>query len=96
MRFAEPGKLARFVEAAGFRNVKETSHEFPAPFRGSPKEFLAAMMEIAGPFRNAAMTLSENDRRAAEQEATANLSVLFDGKFVRVTAPVMIVTGLRD
>jgi SAM-dependent methyltransferase len=95
LRFAEPGKLARLVEAAGFKDVKEKSHELPAPFRGSPKEFLAAMMEIAGPFRNAAATLSENDRRAAEEEAHANLSALYDGKVVKVRAPVLIVTGVK-
>jgi SAM-dependent methyltransferase len=95
LRFAEPGKLARLVEAAGFKNVEETSHELPAPFRGSPREFLAAMMEIAGPFRHAAATLSESDRQAAQEEATTNLTALYDAKIVRVTAPVLIVTGSK-
>ena len=96
MRFAEPGKLARLVEGAGFRDVKETSLKFPAPYRGSPEDFLASMMEIAAPFRNAAATLSERDRSAAEQEVYGNLRPLYDGTFTKVTAPVLIVTGVSS
>ena len=96
MRFAEPGKLARLVEGAGFRDVKEKSLKFPAPYRGSPEDFLASMMELAAPFRNAAATLSEHDRRAAEQEVYGNLRPLYDGTFTKVTAPVLIVTGVSS
>jgi ubiquinone/menaquinone biosynthesis C-methylase UbiE len=32
MRFAEPGKLARVVGAAGFRDVQEITQSLPAPF----------------------------------------------------------------
>ena len=95
LRFAEPGKLARLVKAAGFQDVRETSHDLPAPFRGSPEELLAAMMEIAGPFRNAAASLSEKDRQAAQEEAYANLRGVYDGKFVNLKAPVLIVTGRK-
>src|SRR5688572_25724745 len=59
MRFAEPGKLVRLVEAAGYSEVREKTLDLPAPFRGSPEELLTSMMEIAAPFRNAAATLSE-------------------------------------
>jgi SAM-dependent methyltransferase len=94
MRFAESGKLVRLVEAAGFTAVTETSLTLPAPFRGSPEELLASLMEIAAPFRNAAATLSESDRGAAMEEAYANLRPLYDGTLTNVTAPVLIVTGL--
>lgn len=96
MRFAEPQKLARLVEAAGFRDVQEERLSVAAPYRGSPEQLLASMMEIAAPFRNAAATLSEDDRRAAEQEACANLRPLYDGTFTKVTAPVVIVTGVSS
>jgi len=94
MRFAEPGKLRTLVEAAGFRDVKEEILRIPSPFRGTPQEFFASMMDIAVPFRMAVASLSEEDRRAAEQEANANLQALYDGTFTRVTSPVLIVTGL--
>ena len=96
MRFAEPGKLARLVEAAGFRDVKEKSLNLPAPYRGSPQDLLASMMEIAAPFRNAAATLSEDDQRAAQREVYENLRPLYDGTFTKVTAPVLIVTGVSS
>ena len=94
MRFAEPGKLARLVEAAGFSHAQERSLNVPAPFRGSPEGLLASMMEIAAPFRNAAATLSEDDRRAAEREVYDNLRPLHDGTLTTVTAPVLIVTAV--
>ena len=94
MRFAEPGKLKRAVEAAGFRDVNESIQTLPAPFRGSPEELLTSMMEIAAPFRNAAATLSEDDQRAAQQEVYDNLRPLHDGILTTVTAPVLIVTGV--
>jgi ubiquinone/menaquinone biosynthesis C-methylase UbiE len=93
MRFAEPGKLVRLIEGAGFRDVREQSAKFVTAYRGSPRDLLTSMMEIAAPFRNAAATLSEEDRRAAEGEAHDNLRALYDGFFTRVTAPVLIVTG---
>ena len=95
MRFAEPGKLMRLIETSGFGDAKESILRLPAPYRGSPEELLTSMMEIAAPFRNAAATLSEDDRRAAEAEAYGNLRPLFDGTFTNVTAPVIVVTGTR-
>ena len=53
------------------------------------------MMEIAAPFRNAAATLSDEERTAAEREALTNLGAVYDGKLIKVTAPVIIVTGTR-
>ena len=94
MRFAEPGKLARLVEAAGFTGVTERALTLAAPYQGSPEEMLASMMEIAAPFRNAAATLSEADRHAAEQECYDTLRAHYDGKITSVTAPVIIVTGV--
>jgi len=93
MRFAEPGKLARLVEAAGFKDVREQRLRLPAPFRGSPSELLQSTLEIAAPFRAAVASLSADDRQAAEREVDANLRPLSDGTFTRVTAPVVIITG---
>ena len=94
LRFAEPGKLAHHLEAAGFGGITEKGLSLPARFRGSPEELLASMMEIAAPFRNAAATLSEQDRTAAQSEAYENLRPRYDGTFTNVTAPVLIVTGV--
>jgi SAM-dependent methyltransferase len=94
MRFAEPGKLARLVQAAGFRDVQERTLSLPAPYRGSPEELLTSMMEIAAPFRNAAASLSEDDRRAAQEEALRNLRSLHSGSVIDLTAPVLVVTAV--
>ena len=94
MRFAEPGKLKRVVEAAGFSGVAEAVHNLPSPYKGTPERLLSDMMEIAAPFRNAAATLSESDRSDAEQEAVAGLRGLEKNGIVNVTAPVIVVTGV--
>jgi len=96
MRFAESRKLAALLEEAGFGNVEERSASLPAPYRGSPQELLTSMMEIAAPFRNAAATLSPEERTAAEQEALNNLGAVYDGNLTKVTAPVILVTGTRS
>jgi SAM-dependent methyltransferase len=93
MRFAEPGKLARLIEAAAFGDVNEQRLLLPAPYRGSPDELLGSTLEIAAPFRAAVASLSEDDRKAAEREVAENLRPLYDGTFTRVTAPVVIVTA---
>jgi SAM-dependent methyltransferase len=96
MRFAEPRKLATLLEEVGFANVEERSANLPAAYRGSPQELLTGMMEIAAPFRNAAATLSQEERTAAEREALHNLGALYDGNATKVTAPVITVTGTRS
>jgi SAM-dependent methyltransferase len=96
MRFAEPRKLATLLEAAEFENVLERSATLPAAYRGAPQSLLTEMMEIAAPFRNAAATLSHEERAAAEQEALNNLGAVYDGNLTKVTAPVLIVTGRRS
>src|SRR5688572_23270068 len=95
MRFAESRKLATLLEAGGFTNVDEQSLTLPAAYRGSPQQLLTSMMDIAAPFRNAAATLSHEERTAAEQEALNNLGAVYDGNLTKVTAPVLIVTGTR-
>jgi SAM-dependent methyltransferase len=96
MRFAESRKLAAVLEQVRFVNVEERSANLPAAYRGSPRELLTAMMDIAAPFRNAAATLSHEERTAAEQEALDNLGAVYDGHLTKVTAPVITVTGMRS
>jgi SAM-dependent methyltransferase len=96
MRFAERRKLATVLEEVGLANVEEHSANLPAAYRGSPQELLTSMMDIAAPFRNAAATLSHEERTAAEQEALNNLGAVYDGNLTKVTAPVIIVTGTRS
>jgi SAM-dependent methyltransferase len=96
MRYAEPGKFAALVNRSGFADVKETSLNLPAPFRGTPEELLTSMLEIAAPFRNAVARLSESDRQEAEEETYGNLRPLYDGMYTNVTAPVHIVTGVSN
>ena len=93
MRFAEPGKLVNLMKDAGYKDIKEESHVIPAPYNGSPEKVLTSMFEIAGPFRNAAATLSDEARAEAKDEAIGNLNSLYDGTHTNVTAPVMIVTA---
>lgn len=94
-RYAEPGKLLREVVAAGFREAREEVLNLPAPFEGSPEQYMAMIMEMALPFRNMVEALPDEARRAADSEAMANLNVLYDGTRVNVTAPAIVVTALK-
>ncbi|MBI5707356.1 MAG: class I SAM-dependent methyltransferase [Armatimonadetes bacterium] len=93
MRFAEPGKLVKIVEKAGFTGVQEVSLTLPTPFPGTARALLDQLFEIAAPFRNLADALSPGDRRAADQEALDNLTALERDGWVHVKAPVIIVTA---
>jgi len=93
MRFAEPGKLVRLVEAAGFSNVQESVQNVSAPYAGTPEQMLVDLMEIAAPFRNAVATLSESDRQDGEREVIEALHGLYTDGTVNVTAPIIVVTG---
>ncbi len=95
MRFAEPGKLTALVAAAGFTDVTETIHSFPAPYHGSPEQMLADLMEIAAPFRTAAATLSADQYKEAEREVLDGLAGFENNGVINVTAPVLIVSGTK-
>ncbi|MGE3341806.1 MAG: class I SAM-dependent methyltransferase [Vicinamibacterales bacterium] len=96
MRFAQSRKLATLLDEVGLAEVDERSTTLPAAYRGTPRDLLTAMMEIAAPLRNAAAGLSDEERAAAEREALNNLSAVYDGKVTNVTAPVIVVTGRRS
>ncbi len=95
MRFAEPGKLAKLMDAAGFLDVQERYSNLPAPWPAPPEAMLAAVFELAAPLRNAVADLPVDVRMEAEQEALANLYALYDGQQVAVTAPTIVVTGKK-
>lgn len=96
MRFAEPGKLKGVVEQAGFQGVSETILTLPSPYEGTPEDLLRCLFDIAAPFRNAADSLPEDERHAADAEAIANMHAVFDGQRTNVTSPVVIVTGISS
>jgi hypothetical protein len=95
MRFAEPGKLMREVESAGFRDVHETVVSFPAPLKLDPEGVLTFLLEVAAPFKNAVESLPVAVRHEAEQEVIAGLRTMYDGAQTMMNAPVVIVTGVK-
>lgn len=93
MRFAQPGKLASLAAQAGFVKVTEASHNLPAPFLGTPEEFVTELLDIAAPFRKAVEGLPEDVRAEARQEALGSLAAIEADGVIHMTAPVVIVTG---
>jgi SAM-dependent methyltransferase len=95
LRFAEAGKLARIVGAAGFTNIRETAMTIPAPVNGTPIDALNTLMELAAPFRQSIAQLPEAVRAEAQSEALSNLGALYDGKVIHLTAPVNLIVAER-
>jgi ubiquinone/menaquinone biosynthesis C-methylase UbiE len=95
MRFAEPGKLAKYLENAGFQDVQEQPYSLDSRFPGTPELLHTSMFEIAAPFRNIAASLSDDDRKAAETEVLNHLRPRFDGTHTTLKAPVIILTGVK-
>ena len=95
MRFAEPGKLAANLGAAGFTEIQEDVLTLPARWPGSPEKMLAAMMELATPLRHAIEEFSSQQREEATREVLDNLQPKFDGTYTHSVAPVLILSATR-
>jgi ubiquinone/menaquinone biosynthesis C-methylase UbiE len=92
-RFAEHGKLARTLEAAGAIDVRERLLEFILEAPLTPKQFWEVRSELSDTLRAKLATLSSEqlDRIAREVEE-AGLAFYSDGQ-MRFPAQVLIVTG---
>ena len=93
MRFAEPGKLASIYRQAGFQQVEESSHVLDTPFHGTPRQLFDEMVDLAVPFQRVLATLPDEVKSEAEGEVFANLHSLESDGAIRVTAPIVIVSG---
>src|SRR5712692_5616549 len=93
--FSGGGSLKRAVEAAGFEQVRETSHEVFSSWPGPPEEMCEVFYGGAPPFRGILDRLDADSRRQAMAEATEMLRKFYSEGRVRVPEIVILVTGVR-
>lgn len=70
-RFAEPGSLTAALEAAGFRDVQETTHIVPELWPGSVEERWQAQVDIVPGIRHTLETLPPEQRAKLVQNVIA-------------------------
>src|SRR5437899_2972506 len=93
--FSGGGILQRAVAAAGFEQVRETSHEVFSSWPGPPEEMCEVFYGGAPPFRGILDRLDADSRRQAMAEATEMLRKFYSEGRVRVPEIVILVTGVR-
>ncbi len=93
MRFAERGKLASLFESAEFQGVEESRPIVPFPFKGTPRQLLEHIQEIAKPFRK--LVNEVPDSAGAEKESITQLERLSQDGILHLTAPLVVVSGSK-
>lgn len=92
-RFADPGKLASTLTAAGFKDVKTSKQQIPWPWPGTPEDAWEGMHELAAPFRKIIAAMPPEKLPGAMQEVMDGLKRFYDGKQVNAPATVLLATG---
>ena len=82
--FGGGGILQRAVEAAGFEQVRETTHEVLSSWPGPPEEACEVFYGGAPPFRGILDRLDADSRRQAKAETTEMLRKFCSEGRVRV------------
>jgi SAM-dependent methyltransferase len=93
-RFAAPGSLAAALQAAGFREVRETPHTIPWAFPGPPErswEFVRA----GAAFQRAFATIPADQHAQVTAEVLAALQPYYDGRQVDTPAKVISAVAVR-
>ena len=93
LRFAPPGKLARALTAAGFRDTREDRRSLVLPWPGPPNELWQHLYDIAVPLRPLFDGLSGDERAAAIGESVEGYAKYHDGRTVNVPAAIVTVSA---
>jgi hypothetical protein len=95
-RFGEGASLAPALEVAGFRESREVPHEVPFVWSISPEELCEFWWATPPPpFQPIFERLTPETRPGAMTEIAARLRAFSSGGQVRLTANVILATGVR-
>ena len=94
-RFAEPGKLAGILEAAGAIDVAECVVEFDIAAPLSPEEFWNMRSEISETLREKLKTISSEDKRRMADEVREAVREFFPDNQMRFPGQMIIVSGAK-
>jgi len=92
-RFAEPGKLARALTAAGAVDVRELMLDFQIEAPVSLSEFWEIRASTSGTLREKLATLSRSEAEQIASEAKEAVSPFFPNNQMSFPAKMIIVTG---
>jgi ubiquinone/menaquinone biosynthesis C-methylase UbiE len=93
-RFADQGKLAGVVSAAGFRDVKIAKTKVDWPWLGPPEEAWQATKELAAPFKKMIAALPVELKPTVFAEVIAGIARYYDGQKVNFPASLVAVQGV--
>jgi SAM-dependent methyltransferase len=93
-RFADEGKLAATISAAGFQDVRVAKHKINWAWPGTPEEAWQGGSELAAPFKRIMNATPPDKRELAVQEAIENLRRFSDGQAVNIPATINSATAV--
>jgi ubiquinone/menaquinone biosynthesis C-methylase UbiE len=94
LRFAEPGKLARVLEAAGVANVRERILRFDIAAPISAEDFWVLRSETSATLRDKLKTASVETRARVKEEVLQAISKYFPANQMKFPGQMLIVTGI--
>jgi ubiquinone/menaquinone biosynthesis C-methylase UbiE len=94
LRFAEPGKLAGILQAAGAANVRERILKFDIAAPISSEEFWVLRSETSATLRDKLKTASAETRARVKEEVLQAISKYFPANQMKFPGQMLIVTGV--
>jgi len=95
-RFAEPGKLAEVLKAAGAIDIRERILQFDIAAPISPEEFWTMRSEISATLREKLKAASVEARQRVKQGVLRAIKKYFPEDQMRFPAQMLIVTGSKS
>jgi hypothetical protein len=92
-RFAESGKLAGVLEAAGVTNISQRILKFDIAAPISAEEFWAMRAEMSGTLRDKLKAASVDTRQRVKHEVLRAIKNCFPENQMKFPAQMLIVTG---
>jgi ubiquinone/menaquinone biosynthesis C-methylase UbiE len=93
-RFADQGKLAGVVSAAGFHDVKTATNKVDWPWSGPPEEAWQATSELAAPFKKMMAALPAELKPVVVAEVIEGIARYYDGQKVNFPASLVSVQAV--
>lgn len=93
--FGRAGTLARRMEQAGFREIKEEPRKVLLPWPGTPEDFWQSIRAAAPPLRPILESLPPEQEEHVVRELLVAFGRYHDGEHVTIPATIIVGSGLR-
>jgi len=92
-RFAAAGSLSAVLDAAGFRNVEESTHNLPWTWPGDAGEVFEYFCQVSAPYRPMLERVPADQWPMIRNQAKAAIERYRVGDEIRFGADVVLVSG---